>query len=459
MKKIHLITLLAALLTCATLSATGCKKSATQLDPKWTPQFAVSSTADGLSGWWRLYRCKDTIVGVGSSPALLFLNHDQRTWLQSPSSGDPNAYDWAYTTADPQSMRVLAAIGYANSEQQLVMKVLMGTATQNVGVRDVTEIQWITDKVTLLGETGPNVRLNFLGKGRQDLGLGPGILSGPEAYVPFCLDAAEVIQRDTNHFTIDETKGPFANGVFHSSDSGKTWQMEKISDDAHSAAPDMCRTIGYVYYFAEQNLTHSLWFSQKPAKGGKWDGIEPITKTLAWVYGRFAVAGEGDNAYVCWMDRRHNKWRFGLSGPAIENDDIYCCHRKDSDSGWSKEVLLSKGIGYCYAPTISAERDNVVVAWAGSQTDDRQHTYMGPNDIYYVTSKDGGETWTDPMKVTDGAKDGFTAGMPQVALLNGTIHLLYTQGKNEKSQELSPGLTKFDKQPWPIYYTQRPFPD
>ena len=122
-------------------------------------------------------------------------------------------------------------------------------------------------------------------------------------------------------------------------------------------------------------------------------------------------------------------------------------------------MLLSKGLLYAYAPTISAEGDKVVVAWAGIQTTDKQHTDMGPNDIYYVTSKNGGKTWTDPMKVTDGAKDGFTSGMPQVALLNGTIHLLYTQGQLEKPNQLSPGLTRLNQPPWPIYYTQRPFPE
>jgi len=133
--------------------------------------------------------------------------------------------------------------------------------------------------------------------------------------------------------------------------------------------------------------------------------------------------------------------------------------RKDADPDWSKDVLLSKGLLYSYAPTISTEGDNVVVVWAGIRTADKQHTDKGPNDIYYVTSKDGGKIWTDPIKVTDGAKDGITAGMPQVALLNGVIHLLYTQGKSAKATELSPGLTKLGGEPWPIYYTQRPFPN
>jgi hypothetical protein len=438
------------------VSVVGCGRQAVQLDPKWTPPVAVSSSEDGLSGCAWLHRCQDAIMGARSSGAFLLLNHDRKTWSQLPSLGGFGAYIWAYATADPQSMRILAARGDAENEQ-LVMKVLMGTITENEGLNDITKKEWITDKMASLGEASPNVKLNYLGIGLQDIGLGPGILNGSEAFIPFCLDAAEVI-RQGKSMSIDTGKGPFSDGVFHSSDSGKTWQMEKISD-IHFAAPDMCRTMGSVYYFAEQNLTHSLWFSQKSAGDGKWDELKAITKTLAWVYGRFAAAGEGDTAHICWMDRRHNKWRFNIDGPSIENDEIYYRRRKDTDQDWGKEILLSKGLLYAYAPTISAEGDNVVVTWAGIQTADKQHTHMGPNDIYYVTSKDGGKTWTQPLKATDGAKDGFTAGMPQVALLNGTIHLLYTQGKSEKPEELSPGLTKFSKQPWPIYYTQRPFPD
>jgi hypothetical protein len=173
--------------------------------------------------------------------------------------------------------------------------------------------------------------------------------------------------------------------------------------------------------------------------------------------GNYAAVADGDTAHICWMDRRHNKWRFDLSGPAIENDDIGYCHRKDSDANWSNDVILSKGVLYCYAPTMSVEGDNVVVAWVGIQNAGKYHTDYDPNDIYFVTSKDGGNTWTRPLKVTDSAKDGMTTGHPQVMLLNGVIHLFYIQGKMNLQQV--GGLTKLNQPPWPVYYTQRPFPN
>ena len=107
---------------------------------------------------------------------------------------------------------------------------------------------------------------------------------------------------------------------------------------------------------------------------------------------------------------------------------------------------------------MSVESNKIVVVWAGVKSAGDGHDEFLPNDIYYVTSKDYGKTWTHPMQITDGVKQGLTAGKPQVALLNGIIHLFYVQGKMNLKQE-SPGLTKLNQPPWPIYYTQRPFPN
>jgi hypothetical protein len=180
-----------------------------------------------------------------------------------------------------------------------------------------------------------------------------------------------------------------------------------------------------------------------------------ITKQYAtW---NTAVA-EGDTIHVCWLDRRHEKKRLNPFNPLRKNYEVAYSHRKDSDAQWSKDVILSKGLLYAYEPVMSAEGEKIVVAWSGVQQDKDGHDSNWPNDIYYATSKDGGNTWAKPMKVTDGFKDGLTAGKTQVALLNGVIHLFYIQGKLNY-QEVSSGAAKLNQPPWPSYYTQRPFPD
>jgi hypothetical protein len=459
MKKILQNAPLLSILASMTLLGIGCGKQIDQLDSNWTPPVAVSSSIAGLGGAVVPHKFQNTLIGVevlkDGSGNLYLWNKGKGSWSQSHIPGSPDAGGWTYlwgaAAIDPQTLRILLPQGYCENEQ-LVMKAFMGTINiLDGGLRNTSEIQWFTDKKALLGETGPNVRLNEPGS-RYGAGLGPSVLDGSEMYIPFSLHAQ-------NSFGINNvSNGPFANGVFYSSDSGKTWQMEKISD-FETWGLAMSKTTGHVYYFGGIYNQQKIWFSRKQSEGGKWEEPQAIIKTFARVDGHFSVESAGDLTHICWMDKRHNKTRFNLTGPPVENNDIYYRRRKDTDREWSKEVLLSEGLLYCYAPTICAEGDNVVVVWAGIQTAGKQHTDMGPNDIYYVTSKNGGKTWTKPLKMTDGAKDGITAGMPQVALLNGTIHLLYIQGAKRTPKELSPGLTRLGQEPWPIYHQQRPFPD
>lgn len=435
----------------------GCAKSAGQVDPNWTPPIAVSSSIGNLGGWIDLYKCQNTIIGIGvlrgGSPYGLILNPDHKSWSNLSFTGAPSGYVWSYSAIDPKSQAILSSEGFADTNQRVVMEALLASLGEN-HLKNIKETRMITEGKALLGETDESVKLNAGSGSREDIGLGVGLLDEQEAYIPFSIKAAKVT-RQGKSITVDRTKGPFVDGVFHSSDAGKTWKIEKISD-LDATGPDMSKTAGYVYYFAG---TYPLWSSRKAVDTEKWDEPQTIAETFS-MQGWFAAASDGrDTVHFCWMDRRHNKWRFNIDGPPIENDDIYYCHRKDSDSRWSKEILLSKGLEYCYPPSISSEGTNVVVVWAGVASADKHHSEYQPNDIYYVISKDSGLTWTKPIKITDKLKDGVVSGRPKVVLLDGIIHLFYTQGTPEKTQELSPGLTRSNDQPWPIYYTQRPFPN
>lgn len=457
MKKIIPLALLALVLAWALILPLGCKKPVDdKLDEGWSSAVSIASSMDSLGGWVSLRKYRHTLLGANplqdGSAQLLLLDNAQGSWTKLPIAHVPAGFAWPYVAADSESQRILLANAYTENEQ-LVMEVLTGTISERAGLRDAIERAWIIDKKTLLGETSPNTTLNHLGH-RYQPGLGRGILRDTEVYVPFCLRAQTL-------FNVNNvSNGPFATGVCLSSDSGATWQVEHVSD-FESGAPAMGETKRHYYFFGIRYPINGNgpWASRKARSDNAWEQPKTLASSFANVYGRFGVACEGDTAHFCWMDRRHNKRRFNLSGPPIENNEIYYRYRVDSDHEWSKAMVLSRGLLYAYAPTISAEGDNVVVVWAGIQTADKQHTYMDANDIYFVTSKDGGKSWTNPLRVTDGAKVGLTSGMPQVALLDGTIHLLFTQGKPVAANGLTPGLTRLSGAPWPIYYTRRPFPE
>ena len=452
MKHMKRINFLAGFLAGMGVLLVGCGKQPVQLDQGWSSPVVVSESIGSLGGYAVLYKCFDTIIAVQSladtSVKCMMMKRDaanKDSWAEIPAVGLPRGYTF-FPTVEQSSGRLLFPQEHAENNQSTIRALFIRT-TRSGEIQVQGERKWTADKKVLFGETGPNVKLE------SGPYFGGGVINDSDMYLPFCADGETV--------TTHSEDGPFNNGVFHSTDSGVTWQMEKISDFG-GLDPLVCKTKNYYYYVATRIIPRNgyhLWFSRKSAQGGSWEQPGKVTKTYAMIYGRYVAVGEDDTVHVSWMDRRHDMWRFNIDGPNIENDDIVYCHRKDSYSGWSKDVLLSKGLLYSYPPSMSVDGKKIVVAWAGIRSARKNHNEYDPNDIYYATSKDGGKTWTKPLMVTDRAKDGIVSGKPQVMLLNGVIHLFYIQGTLGKPDLLSPGLTKLSQGPWPIYYTQRPFPD
>src|SRR5262249_14434103 len=156
------------------------------------------------------------------------------------------------------------------------------------------------------------------------------------------------------------------------------------------------------------NRGMELWFSRKCRQSNSWDSPQPLTTTFANDFGRYAIASDQSAVHVCWLDRRHEKSRSNLLYPRRGNYELAYSYRGDSDGEWARETIVSKDLLYAYAPTMSVEGNRLVIAWAGAATGKEWHNEYGPNDIYYVTSADGGRRWTDPLQVTDAAKDGVT---------------------------------------------------
>jgi hypothetical protein len=429
------------------------RPSAVRLAEGWSQPVKVTDSKDSLVGGVILHQWHGSLVafqGHDDLSARGFLMESNMSWKEVSLTGVPREYRWSRPTFDDASESVFFQQGYLENER-LFMSVLVGRCFANANVGDVTEIKWTADKNALFGTTGTNIEFGRQG-GREPLYFDQGVFVGRDRYITYCLNA---VRHQGNTFFSDE--GPFSDGVFHSDDSGKTWQIERISDQ-QLFGPLLCKSEMFCYYFATRVVMDSgrqLWFSRKPVAGGTWTDLNPATKTVA---NAFVALAEGDAIHLCWLDRRHEKTRLNPVYPDRGNFEVAYGQMSDSDSKWSKDVILSKGLLYSFSPSMAVEGQKLVIVWSGIETAPDWHTSNGPNDIYYVTSKDGGKTWSKMLKVTNEAKDGITSGMPQVALLNGVIHLLYIQGKNNL-QQTSPGLTKLNQPPWPIYHVQRPFPD
>lgn len=283
-----------------------------------------------------------------------------------------------------------------------------------------------------------------------------GNIDGEEIRIPYCITAISV---EGN--TIRADLAVSADGDFASSDAGRTWGIEPISIQA-SHYPMVCRTEKFYYYFALAGPAGSpteLWYSRQSIGSLSWNQPETLNKTGAHNLKdtNLRVVANDETVHVCWLDGRHEKTSFSWTRPMDGNYEVLYRFRQDSDSRWSKETILSKGLRFAFSPSMSVDGNKLVIAWAGAKGGGGGRTEYGPSDIYYVTSKDNGASWTKPQQVTHGFKTGITSGRPQVALHNGVIHLFYVQGKLN-FKKVSAGMVKLNQPPWPIYYQQRPFP-
>jgi hypothetical protein len=450
MKTIHLVWL------CLLALATGCNKQSAPGSQGWSAPVKVADTKDSLVGGVVLLKWHDSILALQPqeqrTAKCFVLTSNDTLWAEAPLMGVPRGYSWYQPAIEQTGDRVL--FNHYKKDDQLEIAVLVGrmAVNESVVVRNAVEKIWITNTKALWG--ADNIRLTEHPGSREESAFRMGNIDDTDLCLPFCLEG----------FTCDRNgvalaRGPYISGVFHSTDSGTTWQIERISD-SQAFSPALCKTKANCYFFAaslarKRGQGTELWFSQKPVTGSSWGEPTTLTKTFG---NEYVTTSRDDTVHLCWLDTRHEKRRNNEVYPHQGNYEVAYSQRKDSDANWSNDVILSQGLLYAFAPSMAVEGDRIAVAWAGVQTAGVWHGPLDPNDIYYVTSKDGGRRWTKPLRATDNIKAGITAGDPQVVLQNGVIHLTYTQGRINLKQE-SPGLTKLNQPPWPIYYTQRPFPE
>jgi len=431
--------------------AVGCNKQVATDDADWSKTQEIGKSADSLSTSFTPYKWNGALLALGGEAgtfAMRFLTEDGAGWRTVPIA-DPG---WVPLDSDPKVNRLVVTRGTIQGDK-IELTFIIASLTQDGSFSKKSSRPLILDKSDIFGASTGNVHLSLADRPVTVLFAG-GAMGPTQIHIPYCIRG-----RTMTGNTISSSAGRYNNDVFYTTDAGQSWKVDRISD-SYSILPTVCQTVNYYYFVAGKPLENELWYSRKSVEGGGWSSPDSINQTFPSAKGDFTyrAVADGDTMHLCWLDRRNEKERLNPAYPNRQNYEVAYCYRKDSDSSWSKDIILSEGLLYAYAPSISVDGHNVVVAWAGVQHDKDGRNEFDPSDIYYATSKDGGKTWTKPMQVTNGFKSGLTSGRPQVALHEDVIHLFYVQGKlNYK--KVSPGMVKLNQPPWPIYYRQRPFPN
>ena len=109
--------------------------------------------------------------------------------------------------------------------------------------------------------------------------------------------------------------------------------------------------------------------------------------------------------------------------PLNEGRGVYLAHSDDGGNTWTKPALVFDAAEenwqmVDHLSLVVTPTGEVHIAWVHQSLPDRGAA-LG---IYYTSSSDRGETWSEAIQVTEAGSD-----WPRLALTNGQIHLLYAK--------------------------------
>jgi hypothetical protein len=426
----------------------GCRKASVENTVNWTSPQPLSQSQDSLISSFSLHKWNNSLLALNADSGTLevfVLDDNGQSWVKEQS----RPLDWLPVALDSISNRWVAAQATLSGGTAAV-EFRLGRFTPGAGFAVETRELWRADKSAVFATSPPEA--SFGGSAEKPLQqpFWGAVFHDSTICMPYCLRG-----ETRRGKTIFLAEGPFDNGIFYSTDNGSSWRREHI-DSAFCAICSVGRTERFLYFLGGRTDTQGLWFSARPVDGGEWSQPAPVVKENFATWS--SAVAEGDTIHLCWLDRRNEKRRVSPVYPWGKNYQVAYCQRQDSDSRWSEQIIISKGLEYAYRPVMSVEGSSLVIAWSGVRSAPDGHDENSPNDIYYATSNDGGKRWSNPLRVTDNVSSKLTAGCPQVALRHGVIYLFYIRGQINYTQ-VSAGMVKLNQPPWPIFVTQRPFPN
>ena len=467
------------------LLTNSCARREFPLDTTWSSPQSFASSQEALNSIFYIVNLNGEPVCVDGSD-FYFLGAGGTNWTKRTFSL-PAGTEHSFIIADPTRTTLIFCRGevqggtihiYKNThtsvtEGKLHANFVVCSMHPTLGMEKIYDRDLTLDSKELFGEIKRSrVEQSVEAIWRQQYGpplvtpsmgsVGYGAIVGEKVYVPYTVECDAIYGAE--HQTGDV--GPDQTGLLCSGGDYSDWSTIAFFNHITSSQGVFAtRTNVYLLCLDVTDLkTRGLWCVKLPRTADARPEPERIAPTYCGsINGGYSAVTDGATLHLVWLDTRHERshdLRAMLTGGQSleENLELYYRNRDDSASDWTKEILLSKGLDFVFSPKMALDGQNVVVAWAGYRGDKgKTGSEFHPTDIYFITSRDGGKSWSRVARVTDNAKQGIITGHPQVALYNGVIHLFYIQGKLEE-HNLGGGLRRLNQEPWSIIYQHRFFP-
>ncbi len=143
-------------------------------------------------------------------------------------------------------------------------------------------------------------------------------------------------------------------------------------------------------------LAGTIWYfflREKEGLSGGWSEANRLTQDSAvsalgpnFVHN---LAIEDNNIYLAFSDGRDG------------NPEIYFKYSNDLGDTWSEDIRITNNSGISWVPSIAVSDNYVHLAW----NEDKD----GNQENYYIRSTDGGETWEEPVRISNTSGKSWAA--------------------------------------------------
>ncbi|MFA7362072.1 MAG: T9SS type A sorting domain-containing protein [Candidatus Kapaibacterium sp.] len=243
-----------------------------------------------------------------------------------------------------------------------------------------------------------------------------------------------------------------------STNNGTNWGIStRISNDSSKASdPVVCTSGSFVHvaFVDERHGLSEIYYKQSNNEGTTWGPDIRLTNNGALSYYP-SIYATGQTVHITWFDSRTGRYNIfykrstdngitwgndlqltNSSGEARDsyitsngsfvcivwvdtrdfNKEIYCKKSTDGGQTWSDDIRLTNFNSDSVGPTLSVNGSFIHIAWA-----DRRDNHT---EIYYKNSTDSGLSWSIDTRMTNLFSDKQS---PNIAVSGNIVHLVWQQ--------------------------------
>ena len=206
-----------------------------------------------------------------------------------------------------------------------------------------------------------------------------------------------------------------------SSDGGANWSDEKplTNDSKRDEYPSIMQTSNgsiWVVWAKFINSQWDLYYRTSNDGGVNWSDEKPLTIDLDNDLTPSITTTANGTIWIVWQSDRIWVWD-PEANESIPQDDIFYKTSSDGGVNWSDETQLTTDLKDDIDPSITQTTDGKIwVTWVSDRYDER--------DIFYTTSSDGGDNWSDSMQLTEYVGDDYAPSITQT--IDDTIWIIWS---------------------------------